>query len=311
VAGVEYGWGFGVQAFNQLEFDLPPFAKSFRTSVALDQVAGTHGCAKGVVSLYDTQHQPFFQSAVFVGSKDVSDSGKMDLPDVGQPNRKLILLADPMLKGAPAGADPLEIGDSLDWLEPMIYLDPKRLSEEVARQVEQIKANRSPDDDHYATIRPIVEKIAPGFEFGQPELRFKPLEGGAGVHLGPVAPFFSQVLRRIVMIPAGKITKLRIIGSREYGDAVFQLTILANGKNVGKLDFPATAAIWETREVDLSEFAGRRIALEIDLLDPRPSWESAHLRSVEIVSSDPPPVEKKPPEDAPPEADKKPDDKPK
>ncbi len=300
VAGVEYGWGFGVQAFNQLEFDLPPFAKSFRTAVALDQVAGTHGCAKGVVVLYDTQHQPFFQSAVFVGSKEISDSGKVDLPDIGQPKRKLILLADPLLKGAPAGSDPLEIGDALDWLEPMIYLDPKQLSEEVARQVDQIKANRPVEEDRSAPLRQTLAKIAPGFELSPPELQ-KPdvTVPGVEVRLMPAAPFFSQTLRRITSIPAGKISKLRIQGTSGTNGSVVKMAILANGKQVALLVFDMPHGNWEAREADLTPFAGRRVAIEINNVDPHPYFGGAHIRSIEIVSSDPPPpLEKKPAEEA-------------
>ena len=55
---------------------------------------------------------------------------------------------------------------------------------------------------------------------------------------------------------------------------------------------------WEFREVDLTPFAGQRVAIEINI-DTR--MQSMNFRAIEIVSSDPP-SEPKPDE-------KKPDDK--
>ncbi|HEY5315141.1 MAG TPA: NPCBM/NEW2 domain-containing protein, partial [Pirellulales bacterium] len=49
--GEQFGWGFGVHAYSQLEFDLPPFARSFSVSLGLDETAGSGGCVQATVAV--------------------------------------------------------------------------------------------------------------------------------------------------------------------------------------------------------------------------------------------------------------------
>ena len=52
----------------------------------------------------------------------------------------MILQADPVYQGSPKGADPLDIRDSLDWLEPIVELDAPTLRAELAEHAKQSTA---------------------------------------------------------------------------------------------------------------------------------------------------------------------------
>jgi hypothetical protein len=129
--GAAFPWGFGVHAASELEFPLPPAARAMRTRLGLDHLAGRGGCVRASIYLGSTRTQPIYSSNWIVGSGEVSDTGRLALP--GPPNQpdRLILQVDPAHAGRPAGADPLDIRDALDWLEPAITLDAERVPVEV------------------------------------------------------------------------------------------------------------------------------------------------------------------------------------
>ena len=54
----DFGWGFGVQALSQLEFDLPACASAFRAHVGIDRSAGDGGCVRARVYLTATDKPP-------------------------------------------------------------------------------------------------------------------------------------------------------------------------------------------------------------------------------------------------------------
>ncbi len=135
--GKEFGWGFGVHAFHELVFPLPLAAREFRTRAGLDQSVGEGGCVKWQVELRGSEEKTLYQSPIIRGTKQVVDTSRLNLgaPDKSQPKRQLVLIVDPLIKGAPPGADPLDVRDSLNWLEPEIELDPVEIQREIARRV--------------------------------------------------------------------------------------------------------------------------------------------------------------------------------
>ena len=139
-----FGWGFGVHGRSELKFPLPSTARGFRTRMKLDRAVADGGCVRTVVTLsaggpeediarYKTLRE-LYRSKVFIGSKTVLDSGDMPLPAAGENQARLLTLAvDPVNVGRPKGADPLDIRDTLNWLEPVVLLDKKTLAAEVRR----------------------------------------------------------------------------------------------------------------------------------------------------------------------------------
>lgn len=119
-----FGWGIGVHAHHELEFDLPAAARTFRTRFALDASAGNGGCVQAVIYNGSTESEPLYESRPLIGSHAVIDTGRMALAPTIQDHARLVLVADAMLEDAPAGADPLDVRDAFNWLEPIVELNP-------------------------------------------------------------------------------------------------------------------------------------------------------------------------------------------
>jgi serine protease Do len=131
VAGRTVAGGLGVHANNELIYTLPDAARAFRTRIALDASSGSGGCVRGAIHLDSTSSKPLYRSDVIVGSGKILDSGALKLPAPGSRPRRLVLLADAAHKDRPKGADPLDIRDSLNWIDPVIELDADRLARAV------------------------------------------------------------------------------------------------------------------------------------------------------------------------------------
>jgi hypothetical protein len=140
-AGRDFAWGLGVHAHAELSFELPPLVRAFHVGAALDEAAGQGGCVRVAVRLGRGQAsaagKPEFQSKILVGSREVIDIGplKIESPtSPAAPKATLTLIADPVYRGRPAGADPLDIRDTVDWLEGLFELDADLLRAAVAQQ---------------------------------------------------------------------------------------------------------------------------------------------------------------------------------
>lgn len=133
--GQEAGWGYGVHAYSELHFQLPPLARSFRTTVGLDRVVDKGGCVQVRVWAGAMTGTPLFQSPVMVGSETAVSTGNLPLPASAGKPVELVLQVDTAHTNRPPGADPFDIRDTADWLDPVVELDAKQLQEEVTRRV--------------------------------------------------------------------------------------------------------------------------------------------------------------------------------
>ena len=116
-------WGFGVHAPNELTFRLPDSARAFRSGLGIDAAVGDSGCVVGKVCLNPASGTPLFQSKPLVGSRAAISTGDIALASSTSARRLVLVVED---GGAARGpnADPLDIGDHADWLEPVLLLDP-------------------------------------------------------------------------------------------------------------------------------------------------------------------------------------------
>ena len=139
--GKTFGWGFGVHGANELRFALPRSAVSLESWVGLDHVVGRGGCAVASVLLDDSADRPLYESPLLVGSNEFAASGSVSLASRRSAAAKLILKVDSAHQERPAGADPWEIRDFVDWGDPLVTLDREGLRQELNRQlVDQIAA---------------------------------------------------------------------------------------------------------------------------------------------------------------------------
>jgi S1-C subfamily serine protease len=135
--GKDFGWGFGVQSRSELTFVLPAGVKSFRTWGAIDQVSGPGGCLKLRVLAGDKEAKQLWESPLLVGADQVVDSGSLGLTGPQDGQRLLTLQVDPATSQRPAGADPLDIRDNADWLDPLLELDPAVVKAEIEKRLPQ------------------------------------------------------------------------------------------------------------------------------------------------------------------------------
>jgi hypothetical protein len=131
--GLPFGTGYGVQARCELSFPLPEIVAAFRTSVALDAAAASGGCVKAAVRAGSAT--PLWESGFLVGSRDVADTGSLPIAGPAGGQESLVLVADAAHDGRPSGADPHDIRDVVDWLDPVLSLDPARLAPLVAARL--------------------------------------------------------------------------------------------------------------------------------------------------------------------------------
>jgi len=66
-----------------------------------------------------------------IGSGQVVDTGMRGLAGPKQGQHRLVLVADAAERDHPPTADPLDVRDILDWLEPTLLLDPAGLKQEI------------------------------------------------------------------------------------------------------------------------------------------------------------------------------------
>jgi hypothetical protein len=129
------GWGFGVHAPTTLAFPLHSVVRQVRAFVGLDQLVGHGGCTQAMMSLQSRPTAPFYKSAILVGNKTAADSGWKNVTVAAGKSDSLLLIADPVINGRPKGADPFDVRDCLDWLEPEWKLDKVQLGLEVASRI--------------------------------------------------------------------------------------------------------------------------------------------------------------------------------
>jgi len=129
------GWGFGVHAYSELSFTLPSAVRSFQTRLGLDRMVDSGGCVRARVYLGSTQTKPLYESPLLIGSGKTTDTGAIRIPSSPDSPPKLILQVDPANHNHPPDADPLNIRDKLDWIEPQLIFDAALLRREVTRNI--------------------------------------------------------------------------------------------------------------------------------------------------------------------------------
>ncbi len=111
--------GVGTHSYSQVAFDLPGKAKTFTTWVGLDVAAGRGGCVDCSVYRDAVRGRPLWQGRFMRGSSTPVRIGGLNIAGA----KRLVLVTDFAHQGRPAGADPLDIRDFVDWLMPLVKVD--------------------------------------------------------------------------------------------------------------------------------------------------------------------------------------------
>lgn len=169
--GKQYGWGLAVHAPHRLAIELHPLVQRLSMEVGVDQSARDGGCAQAAVFLEKVDGQRLWQSPVLVGSEQPPTAATIHFPAAGDRKmRTLVLEANASPQPRPAGADPLNIRDFVDWLEPSLQLDSEKLRDEIRQRLPgRIAAfngwevHRMPEGQYTFATRYLNEDEPPAF----------------------------------------------------------------------------------------------------------------------------------------------------
>ena len=270
----EYAWGFGVQAWHKLSFPLHPLVNDLSLKGGLDQMVGTGGCVRAQV-LVDSKL--FHQTELLVGSGKANQLSKRRLPasPSGNKLRMLSLLVDSMPAGAPPNVDPFDIRDSFNWLEPMLYLDQKKLQE----QIQQILPDAidflagweiSPEDRQGLVIENIWDQQT------SYDPRFQMLFGTSNDHL---------TMSRDIQVKEGIAWLSLFLHRASDKEPVVRCSINVDDREGVLYEVPHIRYGSQSRPMMLSvkNFRGKQVRLDVTIQpeDPkaRLSWKSTELTS--------------------------------
>ena len=134
-ANKTHAWGFGTQGDTELHFVLHPIVRSFRARVGLDQLAGSGGCARARVFVGSTDGRRLWESPLLVGASQDVDTNTIRLPQSDGDATRLVLQTDSAHDQRPQGADPFDIRDFIDWVNPELELDATELKGQMEDRV--------------------------------------------------------------------------------------------------------------------------------------------------------------------------------
>ncbi len=111
--------GIGTHSHTEITFDLPPHARQFYVQLGLDSSVGDGGCVRGRIHRDAAGGPQLFHSGYLTGSQEPTKVGPLNI----QGAQRLVLVTEFGHKGRPAGSDPLDIRDHVDWLMPWVSVD--------------------------------------------------------------------------------------------------------------------------------------------------------------------------------------------
>ncbi len=247
-----YGWGMGVHAQHELVYPLGPWVRRFRTHIGLDELAGRGGCARGCVAI-EGQPSKLVESPPLVGCSQVFDTGWLDLTQPAMQSARLLLVADALHEGRPAGADPLNIRDMLDWLEPQFELDQSLVLEQVRNATRELLelwpgwgvAGETP---RAANIWHVSDVGEPAFQWC----------------LAPAAGGFT--LRRTVEVGSNRDVLVVAADRPRAQSEASEIEVRIDGTAVARWSVPALElgqGMADPLVVPLADYSGRRVQIEI------------------------------------------------
>ncbi|HEX4149251.1 MAG TPA: NPCBM/NEW2 domain-containing protein [Pirellulales bacterium] len=268
-------WGYGVHAYSQLEFDLPAFARSFSVRLGLDECIGAGGCVQATVSVSGPHAATLFASPTLIGSADSLATGRLELQNKLGTGARLRLTVDPSPADRPPRADPLDIRDTFDWLEPLVQLDRGALIESLA--------GRYGDALWQIAGWNIVGEFGKDWRVvNQPRSPTRPRRGFRPMLEISASPL---VMRRKLRLEAGR-DQLEwqcdpLLAERQS----CTVEVLADGRPLDELRITHDEGMSGPRRTSLAAFAGREIELTLKLsASHRPlviDWEQLDLVAAE------------------------------
>ena len=281
--GLDFAWGLGVHAFQEIEYPLPACARSFSSRLGLDHLVGDGGSVEASVRLSPPGGKnPLYSTGLVVGSADVLDTGVLPLAASGPAARKLVLTVDPLSTGQPSTVDPLDIRDTFDWLEPLVELDADQLHEELFRRgPQQVPAWQ-------------LWTVATGGREGARLVNFwdERDQADRAYRLLASAEKPLRLSLRTRLSPVRY--RLALAVSRPPQSAPSKIEVRVDGKVVGQYDVPVLADSRPPQPLSvlLSKFEGQEVLLEVVQQSPDPKalveWRAITLSGSPATASESP-----------------------
>lgn len=111
--------GIGMHSHTEITFDLPPHVRQFYVQLGLDSSVGDGGCVRCRIHRDAVSGPQLFHSGYLTGSQEPTKVGPLNI----QAAQRLALVTEFGHQGRPAGTDPLDIRDHVDWLMPWVSVD--------------------------------------------------------------------------------------------------------------------------------------------------------------------------------------------
>lgn len=273
-----WGWSLGVHSRSEVEYELPGIAGQFRTACGLDRSVAGGGCVRPQILLGGggAAGPAGANGPILVGSNELFDSQALPLPTTSE--SRLTLVVDAVLDDRPAGADPLEVRDIANWIEPMWTLDPVSVAREVARHL------------------PRVVPAWDGWTIEGPEPTSLLLSNQSDSTDGRTLRFWSSVTapggafrlsRKLSVTPRHR---LLIINCNRFDKSSepSEIQVLINGKAVAEFDVPIRYAWQEAPPllVPVEAYAGQTIDVAVVQFSAG-AKSGVEWRSVQLAERDP------------------------
>jgi len=118
------GLGVGTHSYSEVAFSLPPGARAFSCTVGLDRAVGAGGCTRCAIHQDAPGGRRLWRSNLLVGSGPPVRVGPLSVDKA----RRLVLVTEFAHPQRPRGADPGDIRDEVNWMMPLVTVDPASLA---------------------------------------------------------------------------------------------------------------------------------------------------------------------------------------
>jgi hypothetical protein len=115
--------GVGMHSHSAVAFTLPPGAREFSTWVGLNSAAGAGGCVQCRIHRDGLDGPALWESGFLRGGDEPLFTGALHVDGAA----KLVLVVEFGHEGRPAGADPWDLRDEVDWLDPIVTVDRSQI----------------------------------------------------------------------------------------------------------------------------------------------------------------------------------------
>ena len=278
--GRQFAWGFGAFGGHELEFAMHPAAARIRTGIGLDRAAGAGGCLRGRIELLTGDRQAattaiLHESEITIGTARAIVPISVALASAKAGNR-IRLSGDAVLDGAPEDADPYDIRDYCDWLEPRVELHKEPWTAAVTAAVPA----------SYPALSSWTLDGKVGRDWRPVTLWDDTTRPYPSFHRAWILPGFPLTLSRRFAVPKSGPAKLNVNVRRSaITDRACRLDVAVNNVSVAKLPLPEPTPQESTKPIviDLEPFAGREVRIELRLVplagETRVVWEGARFES--------------------------------